>query len=174
MSPVGDKLRSRCRNFPGLVNNTVIDWFEPWPEQVRQGGLTGLTGAGGCAVRCMGCCFEPRMPLTAGCGAGHSLPASVPSSPPGTCHAWCHCLPPPQALHSVATAFLGGEDLPAELLPAIVGHMVGVHQSVRAFSTRFAEQLRRHNYVTVGGVGGVGGWVPRGGGGGKRVHGPPL
>jgi hypothetical protein len=22
------------RNFPGLVNNTVIDWFEPWPEQV--------------------------------------------------------------------------------------------------------------------------------------------
>lgn len=35
ISPVGDKLRSRCRNFPGLVNNTVIDWFEPWPEQVR-------------------------------------------------------------------------------------------------------------------------------------------
>lgn len=34
MSPVGDALRSRCRNFPGLVNNTVIDWFEPWPEQV--------------------------------------------------------------------------------------------------------------------------------------------
>lgn len=35
MSPVGEALRSRCRNFPGLVNNTVIDWFEPWPEQVR-------------------------------------------------------------------------------------------------------------------------------------------
>jgi hypothetical protein len=34
MSPVGDALRSRCRNFPGLVNNTVINWFEPWPEQV--------------------------------------------------------------------------------------------------------------------------------------------
>ena len=34
MSPVGDTLRSRCRNFPGLVNNTVINWFEPWPEQV--------------------------------------------------------------------------------------------------------------------------------------------
>jgi dynein heavy chain len=34
MSPVGEALRSRCRNFPGLVNNTVIDWFEPWPEQV--------------------------------------------------------------------------------------------------------------------------------------------
>lgn len=33
MSPVGDTLRSRCRNFPGLVNNAIIDWFMPWPEQ---------------------------------------------------------------------------------------------------------------------------------------------
>lgn len=24
MSPVGDTLRNRCRNFPGLVNNTCI------------------------------------------------------------------------------------------------------------------------------------------------------
>jgi dynein heavy chain len=32
-SPTGDKLRTRCRNFPGLVNNTVIDWFMPWPQQ---------------------------------------------------------------------------------------------------------------------------------------------
>ncbi|XP_076108254.1 dynein axonemal heavy chain 10-like isoform X2 [Mytilus galloprovincialis] len=33
MSPVGDALRTRCRNFPGLVNNANIDWFFPWPEQ---------------------------------------------------------------------------------------------------------------------------------------------
>ncbi|XP_025092040.1 dynein heavy chain 10, axonemal-like isoform X1 [Pomacea canaliculata] len=33
MSPVGDLLRTRCRNFPGMVNNTSIDWFTPWPEQ---------------------------------------------------------------------------------------------------------------------------------------------
>ncbi|TPX63919.1 hypothetical protein SpCBS45565_g06282 [Spizellomyces sp. 'palustris'] len=33
MSPQGDKLRDRCRSFPGLVNNTIIDWFPPWPEQ---------------------------------------------------------------------------------------------------------------------------------------------
>uniref|UniRef100_T1JML4 Dynein-1, subspecies f n=1 Tax=Strigamia maritima TaxID=126957 RepID=T1JML4_STRMM len=33
MSPVGDFLRNRCRNFPGLVNNTSIDWFMAWPEQ---------------------------------------------------------------------------------------------------------------------------------------------
>uniref|UniRef100_A0A8C2AG99 Dynein heavy chain 10, axonemal-like n=1 Tax=Cyprinus carpio TaxID=7962 RepID=A0A8C2AG99_CYPCA len=33
MSPVGDTLRTRCRNFPGLVNNTSIDWFSPWPPQ---------------------------------------------------------------------------------------------------------------------------------------------
>lgn len=30
---VGDELRNRCRNFPGIVNNTTIDWFFPWPEQ---------------------------------------------------------------------------------------------------------------------------------------------
>ncbi|VDK74222.1 unnamed protein product [Dibothriocephalus latus] len=33
LSPVGDKLRTRCRNFPGIVNNTTIDWFFPWPEK---------------------------------------------------------------------------------------------------------------------------------------------
>ncbi|XP_051490092.1 dynein axonemal heavy chain 10 [Apus apus] len=33
MSPVGDSLRTWCRNFPGLVNNTGIDWFMPWPPQ---------------------------------------------------------------------------------------------------------------------------------------------
>ncbi|XP_052412947.1 dynein axonemal heavy chain 10 [Carassius gibelio] len=33
MSPVGDTLRTRCRNFPGLVNNTSIDWFSAWPPQ---------------------------------------------------------------------------------------------------------------------------------------------
>jgi len=32
MSPAGETLRRRCRNFPGLVANTVIDWFFPWPE----------------------------------------------------------------------------------------------------------------------------------------------
>ena len=32
MSPAGDTLRLRCRNFPGLVSNTLIDWFFPWPE----------------------------------------------------------------------------------------------------------------------------------------------
>jgi dynein heavy chain len=42
MSPVGEALRTRCRNFPGMVNNTVIDWFEPWPEQV--GGWAQGTG----------------------------------------------------------------------------------------------------------------------------------
>ena len=82
---VGETLRNRCRSFPGMVNNTVIDWFEPWPEQ---------------------------------------------------------------ALHTVASVFLEQEDLPAALRPAIVTHMVLVHQSVRTFSTKFFEELRRHNYVT--------------------------
>lgn len=55
----------------------------------------------------------------------------------------------PQALHSVATVFLSEEDLPSNLRAGIVDHMVGVHQSVRQFSTKFEQQLRRHNYVTV-------------------------
>ncbi len=33
MSPVGDALQRRCRNFPGMVNNTVIDWFSAWPPE---------------------------------------------------------------------------------------------------------------------------------------------
>ena len=85
MSPVGETLRSRCRNFPGMVNNTVIDWFEPWPEQ---------------------------------------------------------------ALHSVASVFLEQEDLPDDCRAGIVDHFVLVHQSVRAASARYLEQLRRFNYVT--------------------------
>lgn len=33
MNPAGDALRVRCRNYPGLVNSTTIDWMFPWPEQ---------------------------------------------------------------------------------------------------------------------------------------------
>lgn len=33
MNPSGDTLRSRCRNYPGLVNSTTIDWMFPWPHQ---------------------------------------------------------------------------------------------------------------------------------------------
>jgi len=35
-SPAGDQLRNRCRNFPGLVSNTTIDWFFEWPEDALQ------------------------------------------------------------------------------------------------------------------------------------------
>ena len=31
-SPAGEALRVRARNFPALINNTVIDWFQPWPH----------------------------------------------------------------------------------------------------------------------------------------------
>jgi len=30
-SPVGDDFRNRSKKFPALINNTVIDWFHPWP-----------------------------------------------------------------------------------------------------------------------------------------------
>jgi dynein heavy chain len=32
-SPVGGALRTRARRFPALASCTVIDWFQPWPEQ---------------------------------------------------------------------------------------------------------------------------------------------
>ncbi|KAF8069431.1 DHC1 [Scenedesmus sp. PABB004] len=120
MSPVGEALRTRCRNFPGLVNSTVIDWFEPWPEQARRGCRLGWP-----APRRRRAGWLARLPL---------MPAGRRA--------------PPQALSSVASAFLEAEDLPAALRPAIVEHMVLVHQSVRRFSAQFAEELRRHNYVT--------------------------
>lgn len=31
-SPVGESLRRRARQFPALVNNTIIDWYFPWPK----------------------------------------------------------------------------------------------------------------------------------------------
>eukprot|EP00002_Diphylleia_rotans_P007300 TRINITY_DN1682_c0_g1_i3.p1 TRINITY_DN1682_c0_g1~~TRINITY_DN1682_c0_g1_i3.p1 ORF type:complete len:1955 (-),score=398.96 TRINITY_DN1682_c0_g1_i3:368-6232(-) len=31
MSPVGEQFRSRCRQFPSLINCSTIDWFGPWP-----------------------------------------------------------------------------------------------------------------------------------------------
>lgn len=33
MSPVGNQLRIRCRNFPSLVNCCTLDWFDNWPEE---------------------------------------------------------------------------------------------------------------------------------------------
>jgi dynein heavy chain len=32
-SPVGENLRIQARRFPALASCTVIDWFQPWPEQ---------------------------------------------------------------------------------------------------------------------------------------------
>ena len=33
MSPAGNTLRIRCRNFPGLISSTQIDWFFSWPKE---------------------------------------------------------------------------------------------------------------------------------------------
>ena len=40
MSPAGDTLRIRCRNFPGLVSNSSIDWFFPWPKEALEAVAT--------------------------------------------------------------------------------------------------------------------------------------
>lgn len=31
-SPVGEKLRNRCRQFPSIINCCTIDWYEKWPN----------------------------------------------------------------------------------------------------------------------------------------------
>lgn len=36
MSPVGDSLRTRVRNFPSFVNCCTIDWLDPWPIEALQ------------------------------------------------------------------------------------------------------------------------------------------
>jgi len=36
MSPVGNALRTRIRNFPSFANNFTIDWLDPWPEDALQ------------------------------------------------------------------------------------------------------------------------------------------
>jgi dynein heavy chain len=33
MSKTGDNLRNYCRMYPGLVNNTTLIWFMPWPQE---------------------------------------------------------------------------------------------------------------------------------------------
>ena len=32
-SPVGEKLRDRCRQFPSIINCCTIDWFDRWPTE---------------------------------------------------------------------------------------------------------------------------------------------
>ena len=44
MSPVGATLSVRCRNFPGLVNDTSIDWYTPWPEDALIAVATRFMG----------------------------------------------------------------------------------------------------------------------------------
>lgn len=36
MSPIGDALRSRLRQFPSLINCCTIDWFQAWPEDALE------------------------------------------------------------------------------------------------------------------------------------------
>uniref|UniRef100_A0A7S0PNJ6 Dynein heavy chain n=1 Tax=Micromonas pusilla TaxID=38833 RepID=A0A7S0PNJ6_MICPS len=36
MSPVGEAFRSRCRQFPSLINCCTIDWFREWPNDALE------------------------------------------------------------------------------------------------------------------------------------------
>lgn len=45
MSPSGTTLMLRCRYFPGLVSNTNIDWFFPWPEDALTAVANNFMGS---------------------------------------------------------------------------------------------------------------------------------
>jgi dynein heavy chain len=36
-SPVGEQFRVRAQRFLAMINSTVIDWFQPWPERALMG-----------------------------------------------------------------------------------------------------------------------------------------
>lgn len=36
-SPVGEQFRVRAQRFLAMINSTVIDWFQPWPERALSG-----------------------------------------------------------------------------------------------------------------------------------------
>eukprot|EP00959_Pyramimonas_sp_CCMP1952_P263826 5517511-Pyramimonas_sp.AAC.1 len=36
-SPVGEQFRTRAQRFLAMINSTVIDWFQPWPERALAG-----------------------------------------------------------------------------------------------------------------------------------------
>ena len=42
MSPSGEKLRFRCRNFPGILSSCTVDYFFPWPEEALEEVSTRL------------------------------------------------------------------------------------------------------------------------------------
>ena len=45
MSPVGDALRVRCRQYPSLINCCTIDWFLGWPRDALLSVSTEFLGA---------------------------------------------------------------------------------------------------------------------------------
>lgn len=44
MSQIGESFRTRCRQFPSLINCCTIDWFLPWPEEALLGVGMRLLG----------------------------------------------------------------------------------------------------------------------------------
>lgn len=43
-SPVGATLKNRARQFPAIVNNTSINWFQSWPIEALRSVSTRFLG----------------------------------------------------------------------------------------------------------------------------------
>ena len=54
MSPIGNAIRERIRNFPSLVNCCTIDWFTAWPEEALEAVASKFLGPiGDTEIICM-------------------------------------------------------------------------------------------------------------------------
>ncbi len=150
MSPVGEPLRARCRNFAGLATSTVIDWFQPWPEQALRSVAAAQLQArlAGARARCAARSarmrsWEPVAECSARAPLCAAAPAMAQEAQPGLLTASA-C-----AEHElIPFALLQEEQLSEDAAERVAAQMVQVHQSARGAAARSQEQLRQPLYVT--------------------------
>lgn len=140
MSPVGDSLRIRCRQFPSLINCTTIDWFHGWPEAAL------VSVAGQYSSR-------PFVILQFHTiNASHIALGGMFSLYPRPLYQLYVPSPPIFSRHFISYVtterFLGDLELPSEEVRTAVVRMCGfVHRSIESISVRFFAELRRYVLV---------------------------
>ena len=63
-SPVGEQFRTRAQRFLAMINSTVIDWFQPWPEKALLGVSQRFLGETDLGSSDVGTAVMKFMPFT--------------------------------------------------------------------------------------------------------------
>jgi dynein heavy chain len=63
-SPVGEQFRTRAQRFLAMINSTVIDWFQPWPEKALLGVSQRFLGETDLGSSDVGAAVMRFMPFT--------------------------------------------------------------------------------------------------------------